>query len=114
MPPLYRVRCKSRGKATSEPGALNRELGEELGIAAAAWTPLGRVDPDTAKLGSPVWPFLAERLTFTEADQEGTGTILAVELPFAEAVQQVMLNGITHAPSCVPILKARMARPRPG
>jgi 8-oxo-dGTP pyrophosphatase MutT (NUDIX family) len=94
--------------------AARRELGEELGIAAGAWTPLGRVDPDTAKLHSPVWLFLAERLTFTEADQEGTETIRPVKLPFAEAVRQVLLSGITHAPSCVLILKACMARPRLG
>ncbi len=78
MPPLYRVRCKSRGKATSEPGALNRELGEELGIAAAAWTPLGRVNPDTAKLRSPVWPFLAERLFRTPARQSRAALVSAL------------------------------------
>jgi hypothetical protein len=61
-----------------------------------------------------VWLFLAERLTFTEADQEGTETIRPVKLPFAEAVRQVLLSGITHAPSCVLILKACMARPRLG
>jgi ADP-ribose pyrophosphatase len=94
--------------------AARRELGEELGIAAGAWTPLGRVDPDTAKLRSPVWLFLAERLTFSEADQEGTETIRSVKLPFTEAVRQVLLSGITHAPSCVLILKACMVRPSLG
>jgi 8-oxo-dGTP pyrophosphatase MutT (NUDIX family) len=91
--------------------AARRELGEELGIAAGAWTDLGRVDPDTAKLRSPVWLFLAEGLTFTQPDQEGTEVIQSVKLPFAEAVRQVLVSAITHAPSCVLILKARMARP---
>ena len=94
--------------------AARRELAEELGITAGVWTPLGQVDPDTAKLRSPVWLFLAERLTFTEADQEETETILSVRLPFAEAVQQVLWSGITHAPSCVLILKACVARPMLG
>jgi hypothetical protein len=39
--------------------AARRELGEELGIAAGAWTPLGRVDPTrqscTVRCGS-FWP----------------------------------------------------------
>jgi 8-oxo-dGTP pyrophosphatase MutT (NUDIX family) len=94
--------------------AAGRELGEELGIVAGAWTALGRVDPDTAKLRSPVWLFLAERLTFTEAIPEGTEAIQSVKLPFGEAVRQVLLSGITHAPSCVLILKARVARPSLG
>ena len=94
--------------------AARRELGEELGIVAGAWTALGRVDTDTAKLRSPVWLFLAERLTFTEATPEGTEAIRSVKLPFGEAVRQVLLSGITHAPSCVLILKARVARPRRG
>jgi 8-oxo-dGTP pyrophosphatase MutT (NUDIX family) len=94
--------------------AARRELAEELGITAGAWTYLGRVDPDTAKLRSPVWLFLAESLTFTEADQEGTETILSVKLPLAEVVQQVLLSGITHAPSCVLILKAGVAGTRLG
>jgi hypothetical protein len=45
------------------------------------------VDPDTAKLRSPVWLFLAERLTFTEATPEGTEAIRSVKLPFGEAVR---------------------------
>jgi len=94
--------------------AARRELREELGLTAGAWTPLGRVDPDTAKLRSPVWLFLAERLTFSQPDQEGTEVIQSVKLPFVEAVQQVLVSGITHAPSCVLILKAWMARPRLG
>jgi 8-oxo-dGTP pyrophosphatase MutT (NUDIX family) len=93
--------------------AARRELGEELGLAADAWTALGRVDPDTAKLRSPVWLFLAEGLTFTEADPEGTEAIRSVKLPLGEAVRQVLLSGITHAPSCVLILKAQLVRATP-
>lgn len=67
----------------------------------------------TAKLRSPVWLFLAERLMFTEATPEGTEAIRPVKLPFREAVRQVLESGITHAPSCVLILKAQLVRATP-
>jgi energy-coupling factor transporter transmembrane protein EcfT len=50
--------------------------------------------------------FWLKQLTFTEADQEGTETIETLRIPLDEAVQMVMDNKITHAPSCVLILKA--------
>jgi hypothetical protein len=67
----------------------------------------------TAKLRSPVWLFLAERLMFTEATPEGTEAIRPVKLPFREAVRQVLESSITHAPSCVLILKAQLVRATP-
>jgi hypothetical protein len=53
--------------------------------------------------------FVAKQLTFVEAEQEGTETIETLRLPLDEAVQMVMDNKITHAPSCVLILKAHKA-----
>jgi hypothetical protein len=50
--------------------------------------------------------FLAKQLTKTEANQEGTETIKILHIPLDEAVQMVMDSIITHAPSCVLILKA--------
>jgi ADP-ribose pyrophosphatase len=90
--------------------AARRELREEVGIAADAWTALGRVDPDTSIVREPVWLFLAEHLRFISPEPEGTESIQLVKLPGAEAVRQVLVGGITHAPSCVLILKAHLAR----
>lgn len=88
------------------PETAARELREELGIEADQWTSLGAVDPFTSMLQSPTGLFLAQRLRFVEAEPEATEQIRRVRMPFLEAVRKVMSGEITHAPSCVLILKA--------
>lgn len=82
-----------------------KELLEEVGIEAAEWTDLGAVDPFTANVVSPTQLYLARNLAFMEAAPEGTEMIRRVQMPLAEAVQKVLDSQITHAPSCVLILK---------
>jgi ADP-ribose pyrophosphatase len=93
-----------------------RELREELGIEASEWTPLGFVDPFTSMLLSPTHLFLARGLRFGEPSHESTEVIRRVRMPLAEAVTAVLDGHITHAPSCVLILKAahRLAAPVSG
>ncbi len=86
--------------------AAQREVEEELGIKASEWLDLGVFDLDTSIVRCPVRLFLAKQLTFTQSHQEGTETIETVRIPLNEAVQMVMDSVITHAPSCVLILKA--------
>lgn len=83
-----------------------RELQEELGLKAEELIDLGTVDPFTGSLLSPTVLFLARGLSETAANPEGTELIEMVKLPFTEAVEKVMSGEITHAPSCVLILKA--------
>jgi ADP-ribose pyrophosphatase len=82
-----------------------RELREELGIVAARWTHLGTVDPFTAAILSPVELYLAEELSFTPQHPEGTVLIERVSLSLQDAIDRVMSSRITHAPSCVALLK---------
>ena len=84
-----------------------RELQEELGIQADEWTDLGSFDLDTSIVNCPVHLFLAKNLTFSESEQEATETIETLKVPLATAIQMVMESAITHAPSCVLILKAQ-------
>jgi ADP-ribose pyrophosphatase len=86
--------------------AARRELQEELGILAEELIPLGTVDPFTSSVRSPTGLFLAQGLTHTDADPEGTELIQMVKMPLKHAVEKVMFGEITHAPSCVLILKA--------
>ncbi len=88
--------------------AAKRELKEELGIVADQWTAVGTVDPFTSSLYSPTELFLAQGLTFGEPSPEGTELITLKKFPFHEALQMVMKSEITHAPSCVLILKVAM------
>lgn len=83
-----------------------RELKEELGIEAAAWTDLGTMDPFTSMVLSPARLFLARGLTFGEHEREGTEQIRCVKMRLEEAVQRVLASKITHSPSCLLILKA--------
>lgn len=83
-----------------------RELREEAGIEAEEWTDLGTMDLDTSIVHCPTQLFLAQGLSFTETDREGTEEMRSVRLPLAEAVRRVMEGEITHGPSCVMILKA--------
>ncbi len=86
--------------------AAQRELEEEIGIKASELIDLGVVDLDTSIVRCPVHMFLAKQLTFTQTNQEGTETIETLHLPLDRAVQMVLDSAITHAPSCVLILKA--------
>lgn len=82
-----------------------RELAEELGIEAERWTDLGIVDPITSSVESPTRIFLAQCLRHGPSRPEGTELIRHVEVPLAEAVAMVLDSRITHAATCVAILK---------
>ena len=103
-----------------EPGegpleAARRELKEELGAEASDWADLGEVDPFTSMVLSPARLFLARGLSFGPPRREGTEQIRCVKLPLAEAVQAVIDGRVTHAASCLAILKAeRLLRAEAG
>ena len=87
--------------------AAQRELREELGITAASWTDLGSCDPFTTIVVSPTQLFLARELTFGATDLEGSERTRTKKLPFDTVVAMVADGRITHAPSCLLILKTR-------
>jgi ADP-ribose pyrophosphatase len=85
--------------------AAKRELQEELGIIAEHWTHLGNVHPFTTTVNSNAILFLAEKLTFTKPKPEGTEKISTIKVKFDHIVNKVHESEITHAQSCVLILK---------
>lgn len=88
--------------------AAQRELREELGIEAREWIDLGPVDPLTSIVLSPARLYLARGLTHVAHEREGTEVISVLRVPLSEAVEMVARGRITHGPSCVLILKARL------
>ncbi len=86
-------------------GAAQRELAEELGLQAARWTHLGQVDPFTAAIRSTVDLFLAQDLTECQRDLEGTELIERVTMPLDEAIELCRRSEISHAPTCVALLR---------
>ena len=92
--------------------AAKRELREELGIIANTWTDLGAIDPDTSIVRNPTRLFIARDLQKTTVDRDATEDIQSMTTPLDEALRMVMDGVITHAASCVLILKASL-RERP-
>ena len=88
--------------------AAKRELREELGLSALEWIDLGTVDPFTSVVLSPARLYLARGLTHAAHEREATEVISALRVPLSEAVEMVARGRITHGPSCVLILKARL------
>jgi 8-oxo-dGTP pyrophosphatase MutT (NUDIX family) len=87
--------------------AARREIREELGASAERWDDLGRIDPDTSIVRSPVHLFAARGLSWSEPERDGTETISVLRKPLAEAAAMVEDGRITHAPTCILLLKAR-------
>lgn len=94
--------------------AANRELAEEIGVIAGSLKEIGIVDPLTAALWSPTKLFLATDLSFMAPNPEATEKIECYRIPFQEAVRMVMDSEITHAPTCVAILKIQLLRSMQG
>lgn len=86
--------------------AAKRELKEELGLEAQQWIDLGVVDPFTTVVHSPNYMFLAIGVTEVEQHPDEGEVLEIVKVPFPEVVDMVMRSEITHAASCVLILKA--------
>ncbi len=82
-----------------------RELREEIGIVAQDWVELGWVDPFTSAIASPTRLFLASQLTFVPPANEGTERIERVCTDLDQALQWMEQGIITHAPTCVCLLK---------
>ena len=100
------VECVSGGVEPGEDPDLcaERELQEELGLAAESWKFLTTVDPFTTIMASPTRLYLATGLSEVDTDPEGTELIEHVVMPLSKAAEMVANGEITHAPSCVAIL----------
>lgn len=88
----------------------HRELEEELGIVTTELLSLGIVDPFTSSVVSPTELFLARGLTFGLAKPEATELINRVSMSLDAAIDAVMNGSITHAPTCVILLKLALLR----
>ena len=73
------------------------------------WTDLGVCDPFTSVVVSPTRLFLARGLSFGPTTLEGTEQIRCRACRLPRRCEMVLDSRITHAPSCVLILKAAAA-----
>ncbi len=86
--------------------AAKREVKEELGISAEELTELGTIQLDNSIIKAQTTLFIAGKLTFGETDRDESEEMETVKISFREAVEKVLNGEITHAPSCVLLLKA--------
>lgn len=85
--------------------AAKRELKEETGIKANLWTSLGNLHTSNSVTDEVGFMFLAEELTFGEAEPEDTEILALKKISLQEAVRMVMDAEITDSLSIAAILK---------
>jgi 8-oxo-dGTP pyrophosphatase MutT (NUDIX family) len=86
--------------------AAKREIKEELGITAGELTELGTIQLDNSIIKAQTTLFIAKKLSFGKTDRDDSEEMEMVKISFREAVEKVLNGEITHAPSCVLLLKA--------
>lgn len=106
----YSLEAVSGGIETDEDPGLTarRELQEEIGLVAEHWEHLGSVDPFTTIVVSPTQLYIASRLGSAPKNPDGTELIETVKLPLDAAIEKIEQGEITHAPTCVLLLQAKM------
>jgi ADP-ribose pyrophosphatase len=83
-----------------------RELHEETGILAEKWIPLLEVHTSNSVTDEYGMAFVAQQLSFGNAEPEETEQLHVRKLPFSEAVSMVLRGEITDSLSMIAILKA--------
>jgi 8-oxo-dGTP pyrophosphatase MutT (NUDIX family) len=90
----------------SPQAAAERELREELGIAAVRWDPLGFVYEVPSIMQEGVSLFLARDVRFVEKDPEDVETIEAVRMPFRDAYLAAARGELNDAVTGIALLRA--------
>jgi ADP-ribose pyrophosphatase len=83
-----------------------RELGEEVGLVARTWTKLGVTYPTVGYSDEVIHLFLAEDVEETEARPDEGEHVVAVRMPFAEAVERARSGGFDDAKTALALLLA--------
>ncbi len=82
-----------------------RELKEETGIVADSWTDLGRIHTSNSVTDEEGFMFLAENLSFEEAEPEDTEILDLKKVLLQEAIAMIMRSEITDSLTIAALLK---------
>ena len=106
----YSIEAVSGGIEPGEAPDLTakRELQEEIGLVADNWEHVGTVDPFTTIVVSPTRLYIVGGLSEAPRSPEGTEIIETIVVPLDKAIEMVNLGEITHAPTCVVLLQAKL------
>lgn len=83
-----------------------RELKEETGIVAKSLINISKVHTSNSVCSEVGYIFIAEGLTFSEAEPEDTEVLKLKKIPLKVAYEMVLQNNITDSLSVIGILKA--------
>lgn len=89
-----------------------RELQEETGIIAEKWQKIGDLATSNSVTDERGVVYIAQGLTFGEANPEDTEELQVKKVPLDEAVEMVMRGEITCALAMIGLLKAKILRDR--
>jgi ADP-ribose pyrophosphatase len=90
--------------------AAKRELLEETGITANKWTYLSKIHTSNSVCNEVGHIFLAEELSFQEAEPEETEDLKVKKISLKKAFELVMENKITDSISIAGIMKAAILK----
>ena len=85
--------------------AAKRELREETGLVARDWRYIGAVDPLTTAVSCTTHLFVATTLVHRPATANADEFVVVRWVPFAQALEMVEEGTITHATSCILLLR---------
>ena len=91
--------------AESPLDSAKRELAEETGIRAQKWTKVLDLHTSNSVTDEAGMAFLAQELSFGQADPEETEELQLRKLPFREALEMVFRGEITDALSMVSLMR---------
>jgi ADP-ribose pyrophosphatase len=87
-----------------------RELLEETGVVAQKWTYISKIHTSNSVCNEIGHIFMAEELSFSEAEPEDTEDLQVKKVPLSQAYTWVMDNKITDSLSVAGILKATLLK----
>ena len=105
---LTEIPAGKREKGEAPFVTAQRELKEEIGATAEAWTDLGALIASPGCYGETLYLFLACELTFGETHPDADEFLETVRVPFDEAVELCMSGELTDAKTVAAILKAKV------
>ncbi len=106
-PSLEAINGAIESGGTPEQAGL-REIGEAANLVAAEWVDMGLINPLTSIVDSPSHTFLARKLSTIRRRAEPDQALEVVKASFADALKWVLDGAITHAATCVLILKTHI------